>query len=62
MAALKEFAYRFYALGVIDNSWPKVEGDESCNSPYMHMEFNSLSDYEQSLKLLTFVVLLFLCD
>ncbi len=40
-------------------SWPKVEGDELFSSHYMHMQFNTLSDFAESLKLITYVVFLF---
>ncbi len=40
-------------------SWPKVERIESHSSPYMRMQFKSLRDYAESLKLITLVVFLF---
>ncbi len=36
-------------------TWPKVEEDEL----YMHVQFSTLSDYADSLRLITFVVFLF---
>ncbi len=36
-----------------------VEGNELSSSRYMHARFNCLSDYAESLKLMTFVVFLF---
>ncbi len=35
--------------------WPKVESDELCNFPYMPLQFSFLSDYTESLKLITVV-------
>lgn len=33
--------------------WPTVEGDELHSSRYMQVMFNTLSDYAESLKLIT---------
>ena len=41
------------------NMWHKVEGDELFRICNMLVQFNSLSDYAESLKLITFVALLF---
>lgn len=43
---------------VILRSWPEVEWDESCASCFLHVQINSLCDYADSLKLITFVVFL----
>lgn len=40
--------------------WPEVKADELYSSRSMHMQFNSYSDYAESLKLVTFVVFVFL--
>lgn len=37
-------------------SWPKVVGDELCSSCAIHVQFNSMSDDAESVKLITFVV------
>lgn len=36
------------------SSCPEVDGDDLCSSRSMHPEFNSLSDYVESLKLIGF--------
>ncbi len=41
------------------SSWLEVDGDDLYRSYYTHMQFNSLHDWAESLKLKTFVVFLF---
>lgn len=45
--------------GWLISSWPEVEGDEFYSSGSLLVQFTSLTDYAECLKLMTFVVFLF---
>uniref|UniRef100_A0A4W6DX47 G domain-containing protein n=1 Tax=Lates calcarifer TaxID=8187 RepID=A0A4W6DX47_LATCA len=49
----------YFIIQCNEGQWPKIEGDELNSSCYIQVHFNSLSDYADSLKLITFVVFLF---
>ncbi len=59
MLILLNYQGYLHELGWLISWWPKLEGDELHNSDYMHVQFNSVYDYAEHLKFITFVVFLF---